>query len=958
MIKKKCIQFQVGDQIYQFNDVGIESTSLSGIIKGILNNPENRNKINDILSNKPQDLGTLLDSGSYSAVGDNAIGNTNINNLLTILRSYKDPLVEQGFDILASKLSYTDNNILVTNYNNPTTIYQGSSRDFLIVGKDVLQNPKKIFNAISYLYVSKELKNANSKIFRIFSDGIDKVRDSIPELLELSADSRETLNKLVLAKLPQLVHNPLIVENILNPIARVIKEETPKEIPSMTTLQLSKIMDLANTTTNINGNDYSNGFILKTLDKISKFTDNSDRIGDKLRDSKLYKYFQTLNESDPEFRLLNDIVNNTDPEFINNVFEKTNYRDGILNYMYNPIEVSSEVTVDNERFYPIVDKVNIDDDFAVKDSRIGISSYNNTFNTKITKNASGSFQLVINNKQSEFAKVDNSAKTVKILINPNRDYTPEYLEIIKKAITKTKNKRELPNRTTLYILKQKDSYSSSNSFSKIAKLIRDLRTNNNYINRVYVAGVQDFALDVAKAANENGISTTVYPEYYGTIRAFGDVYSYLDNKLNLNYLSNYEDVESDINDIINDKQRVIKINNTHREGDTIVIRKGKETVNKIVDKVIDMTKPSISMDLYEHGRYKIGSVVMTTNDKGKVVEGIVTHYADGVYSIYNTSNAKVESSRSINPIYSIDSRFIDGNIYIPFKDRIYKISPEGIIKPLRGVEDFALFYNDELTNIYENTNTNESFEDFVSNNFSKLSDFGKYVILKPFIRENLNSSEVLPDNYSNRAVIELLVGSLRRSGLNVNFYDTDYIRENFGEEASNHKAFIHNGGIILNSDKYTEDSPLHELMHLLLGQYKLENPTEYRNLLQQVPNTQEYTDLAQTYSELTAEDYAEEVLVHVLTDTLMGKIYDRNINNMINVDIRGLAQRLLKSNNEFRETPDFLNTTLSKLLIDSNSQILNDLIGGERRSDIVLNNQISNLKSKLLKNQELKQECK
>ena len=969
-----CIQIQVGSNIYQFNGVDTESTSLKDIISAISNNPNNRNRLKGLLNSikDSKNVKDLIDSRSYSDIAEDAIGNSNLRSLLSLIRTYKDPLLEQNFMSAMSGLDYNDNNILVTDKDNPVTVYCGQSRDFIVMGKNILQSPLQLFNAISYIRVSKELNNKNSAITRILEEGIKKIRDQVPELLELNADSNETLNKLVLAKLPELAKNPLVKENILEPLAEVLKEPKESSAKYDTSKQVSKLLDYANSTTVINGNNYSNGFIIRVLDRIAKSPEYPNKYdGDKVLDSKMNKYLESLDESSLDYRLLNDIVHNEDPDFINQIFNNEgNYRSNLLDYLYKPVEVESTNDITNSRFYPLVEKVNIDSDFAAKDSRIGVSSFNSMFNSNTFKKPSESFQLVIDTKLSNFSKVDNSAPTVKILINPTKEYTPEDLVRIKKAIAKTKNKQLIPQGKTLYVLNQKDNYSSNQGFSKLVQLLQDLRTDGNFVSHVYTAGTQDFALDVAKAAHQNGIATIVYPEYYGKIRAYGDIYSYLDEKLNLNYMSNVEEVTtiSELNDIIEDRQKVVKSTKQHKIGDSVTIKSGKESTNKTVKNLIRLNKPKRLIDTIDPhtNDYKIGSVVMITNNKNKVIEGVLIGKDDkGRYMIYNKSDHDIQYHESINPIYAIEARLIGENYYIPaYTDNMYIVSKDGIINTSKNVNDFITYYENELREIYENSNTRQTFEEFIADKYTKLSDFANtsVLILRPFVKENLNPAKMLPEGYTQKGAIELITSVLRRSGLDVRIYNTDYIKENFGEESSNHKAFIHNGGIILNEDKYTEDSPMHELMHLLLGQLKISNPIKYKELLRQVPQTQEYSDLKQLYSELTTDDYAEEVLVHVLTDYMMGKLYDKNKNlsNIETIDLQDLAKDLLQYKSSFRysSNKDFLDQTLSTLLIDSDSQLLKDLIGGVNRSDVILNNQVSNFKSKLLKSGELKQECK
>jgi hypothetical protein len=44
-------------------------------------------------------------------------------------------------------------------------------------------------------------------------------------------------------------------------------------------------------------------------------------------------------------------------------------------------------------------------------------------------------------------------------------------------------------------------------------------------------------------------------------------------------------------------------------------------------------------------------------------------------------------------------------------------------------------------------------------------------------------------------------------------------------------AFIYNGTIYINTDVAKADAPLHELLHLILGQVRYKNPKLYTQLL-------------------------------------------------------------------------------------------------------------------------------
>lgn len=979
MSKYSCIQITIGDKIYQFRDVDTgKSTSLNSIIRSITSNSDNKEQIEAILS-RDTDIQTLLDT-NYTNVGDLAIGNAKPSNIASLVKVSHKPLIGEEIEKLLSNVTFTDNNILITENGEPATIYCGTKRDFLAINRETLSNPSRLVRALSYLYASKKVNDPNSKVSRIIDEGLSKIRDSVPELYEINAEDPASLRKLVLAKLSSLSENQLVIDNLIKPIASAINQGVSEsknklnDTIGIETPTVIKLAEYANYKTTINGNIYSNAFILRTLDKIdtaklrdvkvdeSKF-EEADYVPNRLK-----LYYSSLNESDQEYRLLTDIIFNKDPEFIDNIFGEGSYSKNLIKYLNKPLEELEE-TLEDDRFWPIVGKVNIDDNFAVSTSKINISDKNYDFNKEMVKNPDTAFQIILDNKQSQFVRIDNSSKVLKVYINLNLEYTNKDADIIRKAVSKTTNKKEVPYKTKLHILKQKEDYPKGN-LSKLSSIISDLRKNNSFITEVKVAGTQDFALDVAKAAHENNIRTFVFPEYYGSVKNKGDIYKYLDSTLNLNYLSNYIEAKDSkqFNDIQNFNIGLFTTKDL-KENDPVTIKSGNSEIKRAVDRVVTLA-PVRNYDTFnnEINGYTSGSIVMI-NSGGSTVEGVILYKLDE--DNYYVMNTKEKIPQTINrkdfvgePIYMIEPRTVDGIIYYRTNSMVLAIDQEGNLYPYERLEGFLKYHEDELRDIYEHTNKSISYEDFVASNFHNKADLNKkFVIFKPLTRENLQPAKTLPDNYSNSNIIELIVGGLRRSGLKVNFFNTKNIKRLYGDAVSQHKAFIHNGEIILNSDKYTEDSPIHELMHLLLGQLKVTNPNKYRELLQSVPETQEYQDLREMYSELTAEDYIEEVLVHSLTNFFMGRIYDKNVDissKWKDLNIKDLASRLFKTNGSFRQTDDsdFMRATLESLLLDSNSSLLNDLAMGTKRSEIIINNQVSNWKSKLYKDGDLEQDCK
>ena len=114
-----CVQFTIGNKKYKFEDVDVSSTSLDNILRSILSNYNNIDKIDEIINTKT-DINSILDDSpkSFTDVGDLAIGNLNLNglNTLSILHTpIKGERLSSYASSIVTDMNYLDNNILVSN---------------------------------------------------------------------------------------------------------------------------------------------------------------------------------------------------------------------------------------------------------------------------------------------------------------------------------------------------------------------------------------------------------------------------------------------------------------------------------------------------------------------------------------------------------------------------------------------------------------------------------------------------------------------------------------------------------------------------------------------------------------------------------------------------------------------------------------------------------------------------
>lgn len=173
------------------------------------------------------------------------------------------------------------------------------------------------------------------------------------------------------------------------------------------------------------------------------------------------------------------------------------------------------------------------------------------------------------------------------------------------------------------------------------------------------------------------------------------------------------------------------------------------------------------------------------------------------------------------------------------------------------------------------------------------------------------------------------------------------------------KAFIHNGEIYINVDRYSPDSFVHEMMHLLVGSMRFSNPEMYQQLINQVENFELYPDLLRRYEGKTRNDVKEEILITQLGKYMAGM--DSVINNLseeqlyeINYNVRRMLDSMLMGDFSTKIVDNVYNKSIKDLAMMTNSDILSTTFD-PRSSQI--HRQLSNLKEDLLKKGELIEMC-
>lgn len=173
------------------------------------------------------------------------------------------------------------------------------------------------------------------------------------------------------------------------------------------------------------------------------------------------------------------------------------------------------------------------------------------------------------------------------------------------------------------------------------------------------------------------------------------------------------------------------------------------------------------------------------------------------------------------------------------------------------------------------------------------------------------------------------------------------------------KAFIYNGEIYINVDKYSQDSYIHEMMHLLVGSMRFTNPQMYQNLINSVENFELYPSMLQEYEGKSRNDVKEEIFVTQIGKYLSGM--DSVVTNLseeqlyeIQYNIIRTLDSMLMGDFSAKIVDDLYHQTFRDVVEITNSDILTskfDALSAETHR------KLNNLKSDLLKKNELIEIC-
>lgn len=175
------------------------------------------------------------------------------------------------------------------------------------------------------------------------------------------------------------------------------------------------------------------------------------------------------------------------------------------------------------------------------------------------------------------------------------------------------------------------------------------------------------------------------------------------------------------------------------------------------------------------------------------------------------------------------------------------------------------------------------------------------------------------------------------------------------------KSFILNNNIYVNTDLATLDSPIHEILHLLLGSIKFQNPKLYSDLVNLSTQFGNYNKIAALYPNRTQLDIQEEVFVEEFGKYLMGNSELNKLPEAIQYEISYNITRLLDSilmgDTSVRSLgSNIYNMSLQDLAKAVNSRLMTSTLNINLQ-DAALHRELGNIKEDLLRKGDLREEC-
>lgn len=496
------------------------------------------------------------------------------------------------------------------------------------------------------------------------------------------------------------------------------------------------------------------------------------------------------------------------------------------------------------------------------------------------------------------------------------------------------------------------------------------------------------------------IGFAINPNYELGIIGHKEISEYNKKRLSRLYDLNHSTYGYSLEEILKKKSLLNKSQDWVIEQEAVYVIPKNITEREFKERYQDSKKKTLP-----HGRVSL----LTPTILDMIKNGELIDLTSEYIKANNVKDTKIYGLKNIRTGIQVNDS--TGFYYDP---RIYQRSPEQVINIIEVNDVVKIKYNDKFTKylrIKSITDKGINLESEIVGlngeiynnswyiNFNDIKS-GKYLISELYYPinktrqkelENLSITDEIPqikkveyftdtyDKFDKKKILNRVIENINSTYNNIiniiddakiqELVDSENLNSTLADSFSRAGAFIWNGKIYVNINRADISSPLHELIHLIMGALRSKNYSLYSSLLDKVATLPEFNErFRNILTNRTLNDAKEEAFVEFIADSLSGVFSSEefNINNLLSsTDFFGEYLKVLDStlSLDLNTLPEKTSKTLSrelskmpieKIITEFNSLLLSagnkrfSLFNPENVSEAFKNRNITNIKSSLL----------
>lgn len=982
-----CLQFEINGKIYQFRGVSIEGNPSLIKILNAINRSNYRDTLEALVSNlDPQADFDEISITDYTEAGNYVLGNLSLMDLQAVKAKYghlRSDHLNKIISLLANnKFNIFQSNIRVANsIDKKPTIYLGSFRNLINIDPETSE--ADLSSALSYAFIDDQLREALSPFTGIFNE----IRRAFSEISDTNEDTRSAQrelnllpddinkNKRMLYYINQgVLNSPELsdfnasvqtsIQNILNDY--LAKTEILDKIDQYNTVkELIQVFPI-----NPEGRIQINDITVNTQDAVD-FSERLNQISQQELEQNVDYVVRSdqqianhlgldsyIEGSFPEFVLQREFLFNLEERFIDvaralyRAEYKTSYldEDFYTNETLNVNKIINKALINNAenigrtrdaeiatRFLMPKANVLFEQDLLVRSKR-NLKFYDDR--KRINR---GATQLRISNAK---AKSDNYLYINTDLKVPKINNKIRTLAILSKDVS---NLSDEAKRNLLQTIKDNSRITTVNLDGEdmnLVNIVDSLGFNINifsdqwknsdggYSREAYLRKFDNIKLN----KTTNSPLTPIFKFYKKNSR--GEYYFGGNNVT--------EQVQRELTDNVSHVDLVkngtltallIPTNQNNKpllaqEVNTVFDLQSRDTNDKIRMQITN--KSNLSSFKREADNDSLGTVYTDPETLNKYIR-----IGEAFHGLNPETEIRLEVGNMIES-YKAPYKEINGNLMFRVEGGTFTTN-EGFSDDVAALQSY---YNEELVDISNRTGYSLSF--LMKSFFDKTSKFDTNWVYD--IDTNITATTEEQFDIPNFDANGLVATMIQDLGIKVNMIN----KSDYGKDVN---AYVKNGEIYLVRKAFNNNSLLHELTHILLGNIKLRDYNIYQGLLDLVQDS-DVDRISPKYPNMSQNDLREEALVTLFAETFTDKVTNNpNLEQQLQgMDWPSRLREVLKLNrNPEQPVEQLMNSTIQVVLNNYGSnynELFRDIFSPSKS---VITARLSNLKQSLIEDGTLKE---